>query len=261
MVRSMSQHQGSEAAVSELLRQMIRKEKDYSAGLLENNGHVQAMAMQLAYGNPLEGLLDPTKLQEYRDTVKRLALQNVQHERQVKAYVQGLRELEVQGRDGSIDYPKVLKDVMNQAHTEIQQNSVATEQESLYLKVCDALNEPKASSKTENEDDDEIMAEGGPRINLKCPITGTLMQDPYKNSVCGHVYEKDAILNHLRKDHRKRCPVAGCSTSMITQAMLRPDNITATQIRREKVRQQRARDLLRASQDTIDMDDDEDENK
>ena len=254
----MSQHQASEAAVSELLRQMIRKEKDYSAGLLENNGHVQAMAMQLAYGNPLEGLLDPTKLQEYRDTIKKLALQNVQHERQVKAYVEGLRELEVKHReDGSVDYPKVLKDAMNQAHTEIQQNSVAMEQETLYLKVCDSLNEPKESSKT--EDDDEIMAEGGPRVNLKCPITGTLMEDPYKNSVCGHVYEKEAILNHLRKDRTKRCPVAGCSTSQITQAMLRPDNVTATQIRREKVRQQRARDLLRASQDTIDMDDDDDE--
>lgn len=254
MVRSRSQHQGSEAAVGELLRQMIRKEKDYSAGLLENNGHVQAMAMQLAHGNPLEGLLDPTKLQEYRDTVKKLALQNVQHERQVKAYVQGLRELEVKSRQGGIDYPKVLKDVMNEAHTEIQQNSVAVEQETLYLKVCDSLNEPKSSSRT--EEDDEIMAEGGPRINLKCPITGTLMEDPYKNTVCGHVYEKEAILNHLKKDRMKRCPVAGCSTSMITQAMLRPDNVTATQIRREKVRQQRARDLLRASQDTIDMDED-----
>ena len=255
----MSQYQGSEAAVSELLRQMIRKEKDYSAGILENNGHLQAMAMQLAYGNPLEGLLDPAKLQEYRDSLKRLALQNVQHERQVKAYVQGLRELEVQGQGRTMDYSKALKDAMNQAHTEIQQNSVAMEQESLYLKVCDSLNEPRESSKT--EDDDEILAEGGPRINLKCPITGTLMEDPYKNSVCGHVYEKEAILNHLRKDRMKRCPVAGCSTSMITQAMLRPDNVTATQIRREKVRQQRARDLLRASQDTIDMDDDDDDNK
>lgn len=259
MARTSSQNQGAEAAVGELIRQMTRKEKDYSAGLLENNGHVQSMAMQLAHGNSLEGLLDPTKLKEYRDTVKKLALQNVQHERQVKAYVQGLQRLDDSGPRGeTVDYPKVLKEAMSQAHAEIQENSVDMEQEALYLKVCEALNEPKLGKM---EEDDVIMAEGGPQINLKCPITGTLMEDPYRNSVCGHVYEKEAILNHLKKDRMKRCPVAGCSTSRITEEMLRQDLVTANQIRREKVRQQRARDLMRASQESIDMEDDDDDGR
>nr|XP_021181953.2 E3 SUMO-protein ligase NSE2 [Helicoverpa armigera] len=42
------------------------------------------------------------------------------------------------------------------------------------------------------------------------PITKRPVTDPVKNSVCGHIYEKDAILNLISTKPRTKCPVAGC---------------------------------------------------
>jgi len=42
-------------------------------------------------------------------------------------------------------------------------------------------------------------------VNLKCPIQGSLMEDPVKNKRCGHVYSKLAIYQHIKID--RKCPV------------------------------------------------------
>lgn len=43
------------------------------------------------------------------------------------------------------------------------------------------------------------------------PITKKHISDPVKNTMCGHVYERETILNLIRRKHRIRCPVAGCA--------------------------------------------------
>ncbi|CAB3258777.1 unnamed protein product [Arctia plantaginis] len=43
------------------------------------------------------------------------------------------------------------------------------------------------------------------------PITKRPLTDPVKNTVCGHTYEKDAIMNLLQSKHKTKCPVAGCN--------------------------------------------------
>ena len=83
------------------------------------------------------------------------------------------------------------------------------------------------------------------------------MEDPYKNKICGHVYDKLAIFDHIRKDKRGRCPVAGCGNSKITQSQLEPDRTMAQRIRREKVRLNTQAKTY--SQNAIDMDEDEDD--
>jgi len=62
-------------------------------------------------------------------------------------------------------------------------------------------------------------------INTKCPLTAQVMEEPVKNSVCGHSYDKKAVIQYIhqkqRDGHRiKRnrvevsCPVAGCSARL-----------------------------------------------
>lgn len=45
----------------------------------------------------------------------------------------------------------------------------------------------------------------------KCPITGALISVALKNSTCDHVYEREAILNHIKGKGKVRCPYAGCA--------------------------------------------------
>ncbi|KAK9674469.1 hypothetical protein RND81_12G234700 [Saponaria officinalis] len=56
-------------------------------------------------------------------------------------------------------------------------------------------------------------------LNTVCPITGksvTDLSEPVRSMDCKHVYEKEAILLHLRKNTKSNnCPVAGISSSIV----------------------------------------------
>merc|ERR1712228_466302 len=114
----------------------------------------------------------------------------------------------------------------------------------IIIKI-ESKSEQQTESDTQSEDDIEIMNGDGwdykqcennercnnvfdidedidltPKLNGKCPITLQKIRNPYKSKRCGHVFEKDAILNYIdsnRKSLRKRknafvnCPVFGCS--------------------------------------------------
>ncbi|KAI8428512.1 hypothetical protein MSG28_007299 [Choristoneura fumiferana] len=42
------------------------------------------------------------------------------------------------------------------------------------------------------------------------PITKRPIEDPVKNTVCGHIYDREAIMNLLNLKKKIKCPVAGC---------------------------------------------------
>jgi len=56
---------------------------------------------------------------------------------------------------------------------------------------------------------------------LKCPLTKCFFLEPVKNSFCGHVFEKQAILSFIKKDNNK-CPFDNCE-KYITKSSLKPD--------------------------------------
>lgn len=251
-----------DVATREMLRQMLRKEKDYFTGLKENQGLITGVAQRLQHGGQVETLLQNNeKLQEYRESVKALAANNVLQERYVRSYVNGLQEI-ANGADSTIDFSKQLKNAMSTAQEDINRDSVEVHQEPAYLMVCQELGEKTGSNQEENDDDIVFMAnDGNGGKSLKCPITGTLMKDPFRNRVCGHVYEHEAIKQHIRAATYKKCPVAGCNNQHINVNQLEPDMATAQLIRREKIRQQHAQEQQRATQDAIEFDDEEPENE
>ncbi|CAI8024014.1 E3 SUMO-protein ligase NSE2 [Geodia barretti] len=69
--------------------------------------------------------------------------------------------------------------------------------------------------------------------SLKCPLTGTYLEDPVSNSGCGHTYSRAAVMEHIR--HRAvraaRCPV--CS-GPLTVSCLQPEPRLAKKVRRAK---------------------------
>jgi len=276
---------GGQAAVDVRIQALLRQEQDYMGGLKDHQDGLVGVATLVAHDGSLCDLLEETKLIEFRETIKRLALQNVAHHRQVQAYLQGLRTLpnhvaasqqqqqqdEEEGDENNnpsvIDYPKVLKEAMSTSFAQMEEDNVRPEEDSWYLTVVNTLNEPKSGTRgqdgADEDEDDEIAVmrngDSNGTTNLKCPITGMLMEEPMKNKVCGHVYEKHAILNHIRKDHSRRCPVPGCSSRGITPNQLVEDRTTLVLIRRQKIRDQKQREIQKQSQNAIEMDDSDDE--
>ncbi|XP_069813209.1 E3 SUMO-protein ligase NSE2 [Dendropsophus ebraccatus] len=84
-----------------------------------------------------------------------------------------------------------------------------------------------ADQATEEEDDEDIeVTQNIP--NLTCPITQVEMENPVKNKVCGHSYEKKAIERMIQNRHLKsknaRCPKIGCAVYDMSISDLIPDN-------------------------------------
>lgn len=259
------QHHSSDAATTELIRQMIRKEGDYMKGLNQNQANAIGVAQRLAHGGQVESLFQGSpdseqllqQLQHHRNKVKMLAETNARHERQVKAYIQGLKELSKTSRSNQSATPELLEECIENARNTIEQDSVEIQQEEMYLKVCRELGEKNNTTGVDDDDICVVPTVAG-ETSLKCPVTGVLMNEPYRNKICGHVYEKNAILDHLRKDKLGRCPMAGCSNKNIVPSQLEEDTATLNLIRRAKIREQHMKQYQQSSQNSIDMDEEGD---
>lgn len=62
-----------------------------------------------------------------------------------------------------------------------------------------------ASNNELEEDTDEDLRLTGQDINVIDPISKTRMTHPVKNTVCGHVYDKESLIAMLRKNKNTRC--------------------------------------------------------
>lgn len=67
-----------------------------------------------------------------------------------------------------------------------------------------------------DDDDDLIVAEE--HLDIHCPLSMVVMQDPYTSTVCKHTFEKDSIVQFLRTKPggRARCPQTGCNKVYMT---------------------------------------------
>lgn len=59
-----------------------------------------------------------------------------------------------------------------------------------------------------DKNEDDLMISGG-RIDLTCPITCKVYENPMLSLKCGHVFEKFALVNHLNNQTIK-CPQSAC---------------------------------------------------
>lgn len=62
-----------------------------------------------------------------------------------------------------------------------------------------------------DDDDDEDIAVAREVVSLICPLTQSIMTEPYSNRRCKHTFEKEAIKHHLRVSGTAQCPQTGCS--------------------------------------------------
>ncbi|KAL5437079.1 hypothetical protein PMIN07_005717 [Paraphaeosphaeria minitans] len=95
----------------------------------------------------------------------------------------------------------------------------------------------------DDDDDDDIVMERA-TISIKCPLTFLPYKDPYTSSKCPHTFERNAIMEMIRKsnvrvgggsanngDKAVKCPVTGCD-QMLRMKDLNHDPVLARRIKR-----------------------------
>ncbi|ESN91103.1 hypothetical protein HELRODRAFT_194550 [Helobdella robusta] len=81
------------------------------------------------------------------------------------------------------------------------------------------------ASLVDDDDDDIIMT--SEELGVKCPYTQKVMEEPVKNTKCGHNYEKKAILEFINnKKGNAKCPYAGCGNREPLKVEDLEDNLT-----------------------------------
>lgn len=60
----------------------------------------------------------------------------------------------------------------------------------------------------EEEDEDLVISEVN--INIHCPISMAVMEDPYTSRKCKHTFDKSSIMQLFGRGAKKPCPQTGC---------------------------------------------------
>eukprot|EP00536_Pseudo-nitzschia_multiseries_P009421 jgi/Psemu1/288454/fgenesh1_pg.261_\ len=234
----------------------------------ENESMSSGIALRIARGQKFEELLGRETVEKFREELKENATQNIAMERSLQAYVSATRvvcgnanaAMNQHGNEHETETdikPHQFEDQMNvdymKAMEDIERTAAPVTQDPTYAKLCRLLGE-------DEEQDDELAVVNDHDTSgneIKCPLTMVLMENPVRSSVCGHSFERDAILQHLRKS--KKCPKPGCTNVRMTPDEFSDDPDTAMKVRRHKKREEATKRAQARSAIDMDMDDDLDE--
>lgn len=153
------------------------------------------------------------------------------------------------------NYEDMIQRKMEAAKQSQDQHGVEMKDHQLMKRYREKMGE-KDDQTNEDEELEVINQSGGAESEnavLKCKMTLKRFVRPYKNKVCGHVYEHDAIMQYLRS--KKACPMPGCSNQNVTKEQLEEDEEMRIKVRRknrreveEKMARDRERDELESDE-------------
>ncbi|KAL0941817.1 chromosomal organization and DNA repair protein [Colletotrichum truncatum] len=107
----------------------------------------------------------------------------------------------------------------------------------------------------EDDEDEDVVIAGEVR-DYRCPLSMQEYKEPYSNRMCSHTYEKEWIVDMLRKQPNKRsqCVVPGCSKEFGLEDFYHDDVI----LRKMKRAQQLQRLAEEGGSSSVDEDGDDD---
>ncbi|CAM9102640.1 unnamed protein product [Choristocarpus tenellus] len=105
------------------------------------------------------------------------------------------------------------------------------------------------------EDDDDLEVMAG-ELSIKCPLTNATFKEPVKSKKCGHTFDKNAVIYHIRVQRQNCvCPVAGCNKKLAMEDLV-PDKEMEREL---TIRQNVEKEVSRHnSADVIESDEEED---
>jgi len=105
------------------------------------------------------------------------------------------------------------------------------------------------------EDDEEGLMMVATQKTVKCTLTKEYFEDPVKNSRCGHVFEKEAILSIIAKPRYggpHKCPTPGCGRP-IGRDTLVPDPETKRAVVEAKQEEREMASQRQLDEDVVDL--------
>jgi hypothetical protein len=242
--------------------------------IAENHTISKVFAERLSIGGELDALMtdlgcndDSMKvfLEQQRQRLLHLATSNDTRARDVRVFVDVTRGLASADGQASVmteeTYEAAVLLRMKASITASTVNSGDNFHREIRSKLGYSDTDPKQDDDGDEDEELTVIDTGNRGTHnataLKCPLTGTHYENPVKNSVCGHVYSKEAIEGHLRCS--RKCPVAGCNNKNVRLDNLVADVETQLRVRRQKRRvdAERQRNLSQS----LDLDEDDDENE
>ncbi|XP_032667455.1 E3 SUMO-protein ligase NSE2-like [Odontomachus brunneus] len=123
-----------------------------------------------------------------------------------------------------------IRDKYKTAMSKIEVNPLEDQRLLAYdRQVEDLLRVNQSTQNNELDDSNMDLRLTGTDINVIDPISKMRMTDPVRNTVCGHVYDKESLTAVLQMNKKTRCPVVGCgNTEYIVLSQCRPDVVTKT---------------------------------
>jgi len=249
-----------------------------TAFLAEQRGRLRAHAVQNAKrARDVEAFCGAVGSVRDAIRMKRQAVANTQLEDDAvddKAANTLLAKFNAQSGEG-VDYEKTILDKMKErtdggdGDADGDDDAQQYQSNAMVREMMERLGEHiPAGAKTtgegdddDDDDDDELEMVGGDAAldgnKLKCPITTMLLEQPLKNTACGHVYSRAGVEQLLKGAGRRKvgCPVAGCTNADLQRNQLAEDVQTGLQVKRYKQRADRERKAKMSQME--DLDDDE----
>ena len=100
-----------------------------------------------------------------------------------------------------------------------------------YVKSFQQYLRGQQGGREEEMDADILLSQV--QVSTICPLTQQQLKSPMKNSRCGHVYSRLAILAHIKaKKSGAQCPASGCSAGVVSDE-LSPDREMESRVRSE----------------------------
>lgn len=217
-------------------------------------------------------------LEQQRVRLKALVARNVRSERTVAAFVESVNELkeevrererkrkrrwtedELEGDDeGGIpeeeeppNYEDVIRSKMEVVKRAQEQNSVAIEDEVWTRRCREKLGEK--DPRGVDDEDLEVMTQPGASQSqdsaLRCKLTLQRFVRPFRNKLCNHVYEHQAIMQYLKT--KKACPMPGCNNQNMTEAQFEEDEEIIMKVRRLERREEEEKKARAKARESLD---------
>jgi len=157
---------------------------------------------------------------EQLDQVRDIMLQYAGMEREYNQFLEAVkfvREQAVEGqcKDGELEalLDAKLQELQKDNRDEDLNNHDKYKEleEKVYQTLHPEEGLPSTNQGMSVAEEDGDVALTQQEVNTKCPYTAKEMVNPVQNKLCGHNYEKDAIITFInQKGPRARCPVGGC---------------------------------------------------
>lgn len=269
-----SRYAASQNIASTVCSTVLSKQQEYRNPIKSNSQLSEAAAPRLVQQGDFEdqlmaiveyiddeSVLSANQVQDFlqqaRTRLKKLAELNVQNNHDVDIFIDAVKQLK-QVEEENFDPDRSSQEEEGDAgerfqtiYQQVKQLHPPPDfsQEPHYRKLCEALGENLGSG----DDDIEMMTQSVTQINVTCPITTVLLEDPVRSKVCKHNYSRNAIEQMIRSSRGKcKCPIPGCMNENITLDQLEADVKMAQFVKREQRRLDYQKETLLSQAEAVD---------